>query len=98
MTDNIIWHHAISCRARCEAQYGQKFSVIWLTGLFESGKSNLAHSRAWWIDDLGSFLSRFVHALFADGIPVSWDQHRLNEEGGKHYAITASSTFMRILD
>lgn len=40
----------------------------------------------------------FAQAPFADGTPIYLDEHHLNEEGAKRYAVAARSAFVKILD
>lgn len=40
----------------------------------------------------------FAQAPFADGIPIYMDEHHLNEEGAKQYAVAARSAFGKIIN
>lgn len=40
----------------------------------------------------------FAQAPFADGIPIYYDEHHLNEEGAKHYAAFVLSKFRKIMN
>ncbi|RRV17550.1 acyltransferase family protein [Pseudomonas saudiphocaensis] len=40
----------------------------------------------------------FAQAPFADGTPIYLDEHHLNEEGAKRYAVAARSAFIKIMD
>lgn len=40
----------------------------------------------------------FAQAPFSDGTPIYLDEHHLNEEGAKRYAVAARSAFIKIMD